>query len=152
MDINTRRVNYILTERTQSWLANQLGLSQSTISRIANGLTTLKGEFADVLRNTYQREAYSNLKNSGTSSTQAKRFSWYIPETVMDVQNTMLEVRNMLEVTWVANKSRRENTTFTTSQIEDIINEARPAILESMQKSKKTIEEIYSSGKKKLFV
>jgi transcriptional regulator with XRE-family HTH domain len=149
MDINTRRVNYILTGRTQEWLASQIGVSQSTISRIANGLSTLKSEFVDVLRNTYQREAYSNLKASGTSSSQAKRFSWYIPEHVLQVQEKMLEVRSMLEVTWVANKSKQEGRMFSTQEIERILEEARPKILASLQKSKKPIEEfVYPKGQK----
>lgn len=152
MDISTRRINYILDTRSQTWLANAIGVSQSTISRIHNNISSLAREFRDTLRNVYQREAYANLRSSGSSATEARRFSWYIPETVIDIESTFEEVRNMLEVTWIANKSRKEGVIYTADEIEDLLNDARPSILKSLQKSKKTIEEIYASGKKKLFV
>jgi len=152
MNISTRRIRYLNNTRSQSWIGKMIGISQSTVSRIINGLTTLKSEFVDVARNTYQREAYSNLKFSGTSADQARRFSWYTPETVTDVQNTMQDVRDMLEVTWIANKERELGRILTDDEMDYERAFARKNILDNLQKSNKTIEEIYTSGKKTLFV
>jgi hypothetical protein len=151
MDINGRRLSFVWETRTQSYISSQTGIPQSTISKVVNGLIDLPSKYASQVRNLYQREAYSNLFVSGASSSQAKRFSWYIPETVKDVVETLNVARAELEVAWLARKSYSSDTPLTGDEILAIRKDAEDAILEALHKSKKTIEDIYTSGKKKMF-
>jgi hypothetical protein len=152
MNISTRRMVYILEKRTQQWLSSISGIPQSTISRVKNNQINLPTKYASALRNVYQKEAYGNLKIVGASASQAKRFSWYIPETVKDVQSTLQETRSMLEVAWLARKSMETGELLSGDALTNELKLAEEAILDAMRKSPKTMEQIYASGKKKLFV
>lgn len=152
MNISTRRLTYILKSRTQQWVSSITGIPQSTISRVKNNYMNLPKQYTSSLRNTYQREAYSNLFASGASASQAKRFSWYIPETVLDVQSTLQDTRSMLEVAWIARKNMETGELLSGSALEEELSIARESILETLHKSKKTMEQVYASGKKQLFV
>lgn len=151
MNISTRRLSYVLKSKTQVEVSEVTGIPQSTISRVKNGQIELPSKYTSTLRNYYQREAYSDLRISGASATQAKRFSWYVPEIVTDVVSTLKDTLNMLSTAWVARESMADDIYWTEDEYLAAKEEAEKSILEAMQKSEKTIEEIYTSGKKKLW-
>lgn len=151
MNISTRRLSYVLRSKTQIAVSKITGIPQSTISRVKNGQIPLPKKFTATLRNYYQKEAYGTLRAVGSSSTQARRYSWYIPEIVMDVERTLTETREMLSVAWVARLEYESSEVWDSSRVKLEREEAQAKILETMRKSKKTIEEIYGSGKKALW-
>lgn len=151
MNISTRRLSYILKSKTQTVVSKITGIPQSTISRVKNGQITLPRKYTSTLRNYYQKTAYGDLRSSGSSATQARRFSWYIPEHVTDVISTLDNTREMLTTAWVAREKSLHPELWEGTELETMRLEAEQTILESMQKSKKTVEEIYGSGKKVMF-
>lgn len=151
MSISTRRLSYILKSKTQTGVSKLTGIPQSTISRVKNGQITLPKKYASSLRNYYQTTAYNGLRIAGASATQARRYSWYIPETVSDVISTLKETKDMLSTAWVAREQMLHPELWEGNDFESLRLEAEKTILETMRKSKKTIEEIYGSGKKVIF-
>jgi len=151
MSISTRRLSYVLKSKTQIEVSKLTGIPQSTISRVQNNQIPLPPKYTSTLRNYYQKTAYSELKSSGASATQANRFAWYIPETVSDVVQTLNETREMLSTAWVARLSYQSEEIWDSDRMELEREKAQQTILETMQKSKKTIEDIYGSGKKSIW-
>jgi hypothetical protein len=151
MSINTRRLSYVLQSKTQIEVSKLTGIPQSTISRVKNGQIEMPLKYNSTLRNFYQKTAYGDLRDAGSSATQARRFSWYIPETVTDVVSTLNDTREMLSTAWVARQRMNSELEWDADDYESARFEAEKTILETMQKSKKTIEDIYGSGKKSIW-
>lgn len=151
MNISTRRLSYVLKSKTQTLVSKLTGIPQSTISRVYNQQIKLPSKYTSTLRNYYQKTTYGDLRLSGASSTQARRFSWYIPETVSDVVSTLIETKDMLTTSWVARLAMENDKIFTPEELILAREEAEQTILETMRKSKKSIEDIYGSGKKVLW-
>jgi len=151
MSIGTRRLSYVLKSKTQTVVSQLTGIPQSTISRVKNGQISLPTKYSSTLRNFYQKTAYGDLRDMGASATQARRFSWYIPETVTDVVSTLEDTKNLLSTAYVAHRRNESELEWTPEDYEDARLEAEQTILETMRKSKKTIEDIYTSGKKTIF-
>jgi hypothetical protein len=61
------------------------------------------------------------------------------------------DTKEMLTTAWVARKRMDSELEWETDEYESVRLEAEQTILETMQKSKKTIEEIYGSGKKAIW-
>lgn len=148
MSISKRRLSYVLQNTTQTLVSKITGIPQSTISRVKNGQIPLPSKYTSTLRSFYQRTAYADLRAFGASSIQARRFAWYIPETVTDILDTLEETKNMLTTHWVALRTVEEGRVFTPEELILEKESAEQSILEAMRKSKKSIEDIYSSGKK----
>jgi hypothetical protein len=151
VNISTRRLSYVLKSKTQIAVSKITGIPQSTISRVKNGQIPLPSKYSSTLRNYYQKTAYGDLRDSGASATQARRFSWYVPEKVTDVVSTLNDTKDMLSAAWVARQRMKSDELWSSEDYEDARLEAEQTILESMRKSKKTIEDIYGSGKKSIW-
>jgi hypothetical protein len=151
MSINTRRLSYVLQSKTQIEVSKLTGIPQSTISRVQNNQIEMPLKYNTTLRNYYQKTAYGDLRLSGAPANQARRFSWYIPETVMDVVSTLNDTKEMLTTAWVARQRMNSELEWDADEYESARLEAEKTILENMQKSKKTIEDIYGSGKKSIW-
>lgn len=149
MAISLRRLNYVLRTQTQSWTAKEIGVSQSTISRWSRGLTKISNEYANPIRNTYQREAYNVLRDTGASYHQARRFAWYTPETVLDVENQLTEKVNFLATGWAGKKANKIGGEFTLKQLELFAEEGIDIVKDALRQSQEPLEVIFDYGKRK---
>lgn len=87
------RLEFATRYQSQASISRATGIPQSTLSYVIRGERTLPSKYHTVLRNMYQRTAYSVLKDAGLSSTQARRFSWYSPTRI---ENVLSEVGNVV--------------------------------------------------------
>lgn len=82
-------LEYLSKEFSDSWIARQTGIPRSTVGFVRRGERTLPAEYGAELKNYFQREAYSDLRDTGFSYHEARRYSSYAPETIRSVQDEM---------------------------------------------------------------
>lgn len=140
--IDYRRITYTLMEKTQSWLSKASGVPASTLSYVARGLRDLPKQYRDAIRNVYQGEAYQRLKFSGASTTQANRFKWYVPETVLNVQSSYMTKALDWTTGVVGAKLRGLGRSATEKEILSIWQESYDSVKEGMQESKQPYERV----------
>ena len=68
--------------KSDMFIARQTGIPRSTLGFVRRGERKLPSIYTNQIRATYQRTIYEEMKSFGYSATQARRFSWYAPETV----------------------------------------------------------------------
>jgi hypothetical protein len=145
--ISVRRVQYLLEEHTRSEIARETGLSSYMVNRVATGLRDVPEELRAAVRNFYQRDAYARARESGMSATQARRFSWYAPETA--TATTLRFHDKVLELAGGAAQERLsrmalEGEDITQSVIDQVYSEAYVDMQEALRDSKAAVEEITS--------
>lgn len=72
-----RRLGYLLKSYEFSQISAFSGIPSATLSAVYEGEYRLPMEYNKPLRNLYQRTTYANLRKSGYSPTQARRYQWY---------------------------------------------------------------------------
>lgn len=92
----TERLGYLNLQQSYSQISANTGIPNATISYVINGQRNLPNKYHKSLRNYYQRSVYSDLKDAGFSSTQARRFSWYSPNKVLNVIEEITNVISQL--------------------------------------------------------
>lgn len=89
----------------------------------------------------YQREAYSNLRDSGLSSTQANRFKWYAPENVLTVETDMQDKAMTYAMGILSERLKDVEGPITFEEVSQMYEEAYSSVIEGLQSSKKTYED-----------
>lgn len=145
----TRQIGFLITYKSQSWISRETGIPRSTLSYVARGLRELPQQYKTTLTNTYGREAYAQLRNSGLSSYQANRWKWYIPETAQSViDNTILKVKE-LTTYWIGKRNYALGRNLTESEIASQWDETEEEVKDALRKSQKPTEEIWGYGQPK---
>jgi len=143
-----RRLQFVTVERPLTWVSEETGIPTSTLSYVNRGLRNLPKQYVDTIRNLYQRESYSRMRNAGASSEQARRYSWYVPTTVGNVMiDYSLKVEELAGGI-VAAKLKGLERDATTDEILDLWSDARQSIVEGLQNSRKPLEDILDYGRK----
>lgn len=132
----------MLRTQTQAWISRATGIPASTLSYVARGLRDLPIEYRDSVRNTYQSEAYYNLKTVGLSSNQANRFKWYVPESVINVETNFISKVDYLTIGHIGQKLKDLGRSATETEVLDLWNEARDETVDALQHSKQPVENI----------
>jgi hypothetical protein len=130
-------------EKSQAWLSRASGVPASTLSYVARGLRDLPTQYVDSIRNVYQSEAYNRLKFSGLSSSQANRFKWYTPESVLNTQANMTLKVDYLTIGHIGQKLKNLGRSATEKEILDLWDESREETKSALQKSKQPVENIF---------
>lgn len=117
------------------------GIPASTLFRVEKQQAILPQKYNLSLRRLYQRQAYKILREEGMSVSQADRFKWLTPESVIIKRGTMASVTQFL--TEGAFEARRvsldkQNVSYRDLELWDEMNEA---IKKGLRKSDKTMEE-----------
>jgi len=128
-------------KNTQKVVSEMTGIPQSTISYVSRGLRELPKIYTTTMRNFYQRDAYATLKETGFSATQANRFKWYVPETVLDVTEIITDKVNSMAVGYVGHKTEGIGGEFTQEQLRGFFDEGVEKVKEGLRKSYKTFEQ-----------
>jgi hypothetical protein len=140
--IDTRRITYTLMTRSQAWLSEASGVPRSTLSYVARGLRELPAQYRESIRNVYQGEAYGNLRMSGASSTQANRFKWYVPETVLNVQSSYGLKAMEWTVGVIGSKLKGLGRPATEQEVLNLWDESYEDVIDGMQQSKEPYERV----------
>ncbi len=145
--VDARRVLFLLQERTDVQVAEQLGLSAGAVREIAGGEVLLGGELRDSVRNYYQRESYARARATGMSANIARGVRTLAPETVMDRIITFTD--RALQFTEGVAGARIENRLnageeLTQTDIDEIYAETYQKVLDGLSHSRASFKEIMS--------
>lgn len=138
--ITSRRLSFIHDVRSDAWIAQETGIPRSTLGFVRRGERTLPPQYRDQLRRVYQREAYGRLRDTGFSTDQARRFSWYVPERITEVRQQLEEQIDYLARGRVVQMKKRAMEAGETLDEDQALSESRDAIRSGLRKSKKPLE------------
>lgn len=142
---SVRRIQFLLQDNSASAVARETGLSRYMVGRVASGARDVPAELRTQVRNFYQRDAYARARAAGFNATQARRFSWYAPETVA---TKIAEFRvTVLKYTEGVVGARLENLEeegydITQTLIDQVTAEAYQDVVEGLQDSDAPIEDV----------
>jgi len=88
------RLTYLLDHMDIAQISAITEIPSATVSYVLSQGGRIDQQYERPLRNLYQRTVYADLRKQGLSPTQARRFSWYSPNTVRSVEsqtNTMVD-------------------------------------------------------------
>jgi len=140
------RLSYVLQSLTQSEVSREIGIPRSTLQYdIARGIP-IASEYEGSLRNLYQRTVYSNLREEGFSSAQARRFSWYSPETVTINTGLMREKVLEFSVGQLAQAELKSGRIWTDRERADYLATIAERVRSGLRKSKAPLEDIVEAG------
>lgn len=135
-------LEYLYKERSDIWIARETGIPRATIGYVRRGERELPPDYSAVLRNAYQREAYGRLREEGMSWSQARRYSWYAPESVSLKESEMhllVDKYTTGAVTAKIRKLQREGFSYNE---DELWNETRQEMIGALQRSKLPVEEL----------
>lgn len=139
--LNIRRLQYTATFLSQKKISEATGIPQSTLSFVLRGKRHLPKKYISSTRNFFQRTVYNNLRGLGMSTIQAKRFSWYSPTSIIEIEGTMKMKLNDLTLGIIGQLTKRLDHKPTIQEINSLYGEAREKLILGMQKSHKVYEE-----------
>lgn len=96
MTLARARLTAVKETLSQAEISRQTGIPQSTLSYVLSGERELPDKYKKATRNIYQRTTYRQLRDTGLSATQARRWSWYSPPTVTKVWSEVGDVVDKL--------------------------------------------------------
>jgi len=134
------KLTFLLSERTVPWLGRESGIPWDVIRSVSAGTGTFTTRQARQFRNLYQRESYSRLREAGMSSGQARRFSSYGPESVMERKEKVTAVIVKLAESRTAQVAKRYEDEGILYDTEDIFADEWQSIWEGMRKSREEYE------------
>jgi hypothetical protein len=131
----SERLEYLHTDHSYSQISAITSIPASTISYVINNQRQLPNQYRSSLRNSYQREVYSDLRTVGLSATQSQRFSWYSPTKVIDV---IQDVNSLVDSLIQGRMDQYKNYLMSTGQYTDdtqVVNILESSIRESLRNS-----------------
>lgn len=140
--IDQRRIGFLTDHRSDIWIARETGIPRATVGFVRRGERQLPAQYTASLRNAFQREAYGRMREIGFSSHQAKRFSWYAPESIRIRIADMKLTVNKLTLGVSAQKERKLRKEGIPYDEVELWADTWDDIVEGLQRSKKTIEDI----------
>jgi len=138
-----RQLFYVAETQSFAAIARSTGIPYRTVLAIRSGKIDLSSSFKASIRNMYQRESYSRLRDTGFSTSQARRWSWYRPERVVIQEYSLKYKIGALATGAVAARLRK--TVIPTSQgaVDALFDEMYEKIKTGVQQSIEPIEVIY---------
>lgn len=85
-------VSFVGDRMSQSEISRETGIPRSTVGFVMRGERDLPTEYQSIMRNLYQRTAYQSMREAGASADIAKKFSWYSPGRVTQIDETYDEL------------------------------------------------------------
>lgn len=145
-DSFTTRIGWLSQRIGQSAIRQATGIPRSTLSYVVRGTRNLPTRYYDTVRKLYARETYARFRGVGMPAHIARGFRYGSPPRIEEIVGKWKDKVSFLSEGWIA--KRRE--TFKAQGIyvsaEDLKEEAEEAIMEGLEQSGKTIEQIYDYG------
>ncbi|MBA7573664.1 hypothetical protein ES708_15462 [subsurface metagenome] len=136
-----RRIIFLSQKRSDSWIAGQTGIPRSSVGYVRRGERSLSPAYNRLLRNTYQREAYGRMRETGFSATQARRFSRYAAESVSVKIGEMKLLVNKFTLGAVGMETVRLKREGISYDIDDLWDDMKQKIIKGLQESRESVEE-----------
>ena len=141
MTIAQRRIEFIRSTRSDRWIARESGIPRSTIGYVRRGERVLSTDQQKLMRNVYQREAYSRMRDTGFSRTQARRYTWYATETTGRMLSEMKLVVDRFTAGAVGSQISKLRRAGLSYDEDALWKEMRQKVIEGLQRSKHPVED-----------
>lgn len=132
-----RQLFYIAETQSFAAIARGIGIPYRKVLALRAGKIVLSSAFKSSLRNMYQRTAYSRLRKTGFSPSEARRWSWYRPEEVVIKEKALTYKIGELTTGAVAAKLRAEGIPTTPGGVDklydDLFEQIKAGISESIE-------------------
>jgi hypothetical protein len=135
-------VKYMNQKWSYRTIEKETGVSDTTLWRIVNEGANVSDEMTTSIRNAFNRQAYSRLRDVGLSSYEANRWRWYTPNTVMSVESTMSLIVDKWSYGVALNRLARLSVVASDETIASVIEEAKKDVLQGISESGKPFEYI----------
>ena len=140
----SRQLGYLFGTVSDLFIARETGIPRSTLGFVRRGERKLPSIYTNQIRNTYQRTIYAEMKSYGFSATQARRFSWYAPETIrVQIIDYRLRVQEMSLGVMTNRITTFENEGIAYDEISEY-EKAFADVEEGLRNSKAPVEDILS--------
>ena len=137
-----RQLAYVAEQRSYAFIARSTGIPYRQVLAMRAGKLKISSEFATSIRNMYQREAYGRLRETGFSTYEARRWSWYTPERVV-IKSLSLKARIAeLATGAVAAKLRSLGIPTSPKAVDDWYDEMYEKVRVGISRSLHTTEEL----------
>jgi len=133
MNIAQRRLSYMFETKTDTWIAQQTGIPRSTVGFVRRGERALPSQYDYDLRLGYQRVSYSNLREEGMNTDQARKFSSYSPESSGLKQMIMKDIVNGSTMNACIQEKLRLEKEGISIEIKDIWDTMHDQVVEGFQ-------------------
>lgn len=142
MSVLQDMVKYMNQKWSYRTIEKETGVSDTTLWRIVNEGANVSDEMTTSIRNAFNRQAYSRLRDVGLSSYEANRWRWYTPNTVMSVESTMSLIVDKWSYGVALNRLARLSVVASDETIASVIEEAKKDVLQGISESGKPFEYI----------
>ena len=137
-----RQLKYITDRRSWADASRAVGVPSSTLRLFAGGKREPPEAIKNDIRNAYRREAYTKLRDTGFSSTEARRWSTYRPETTQ-LKTTLLSYKIAdLTVGLLGFRAQSQKIVDVKSYIDENYDKVYADIKKGIKRSRRTTEEI----------
>lgn len=130
-----RQLSYIAQKQSYAAIARSTGIPYRTVLAMRDGKIKIDSEFKKSMRNMYQRESYRRLKDTGFSSSQAKRWSWYKPERVVVQTHSLRYKIGELATGALAAKLKKKGLDVTKVNVDDLFDDMYERVKQGIQRS-----------------
>lgn len=96
------RLTYLTIDHTQTWICQETGIPQSTLSYVLSGQRDLPVEYSISVTNAYARTVYQIFRGYGFSPDEARSYRYSAPNTVTSKENDIIEKLNDLALGHIA--------------------------------------------------
>jgi transcriptional regulator with XRE-family HTH domain len=135
-------MGFIGERMSQADISRETGIPRSTVGFVMRGERELPTEYTSSLRNLYQRTAYAEMRESGASVEIAKKFSWYSPGRVEQVDDIYDELTSKTAFGACLKAQREAEDAGEFYSIKDHYEDVLEQVKENYSKSRKDWEDI----------
>jgi len=136
------RLNYILgSGKSLNQVSKETEIPYSTLWYYQNGQRNLPDKYENSIYNMYTRTSYAKLKEAGLNATQANRFRWYAPDSVIKIETQVTEAVLEYSKYALGQKAAREGIIATEDWIAQNIDDYMTKIKKNFSNSPITKEE-----------
>jgi len=130
-----RQLFYVAEQRSFAHISRATGIPYRTVLAMREGTMKITSEFAKSMRNMYQRESYGRLRETGFSTYEARRWSWYRPEEVVIKEMSLKYKIGELATGAVAAKLRTLGLPTTKQAVDALYDDMYQQVKEGIQRS-----------------
>lgn len=136
------QLKYLFRTKSDRFIAVQTGIPRSTLGFVRRGERALPSVYVSEIRNTFQRTVYAEMKSYGFSASQAKRFTWYAPESInVRLTDYRLRVEEMSLGVMTKRIARMQDAGIAYNE-DSVYQEAFADVQEGLRQSKAPVEDI----------
>jgi len=143
MSIELERLQYLNETHTQTWISQQTGIPQSTLSYVLREQRELPQQYYSGVLTTYMTNTAYRMSDAGLPVHQVPRFQVQEPEIVRSVTAYVNDTAMKLAEGYVIKQAYDQDIpdSQVQSYINDNISDAVQYIRDSLRRSEKPIEE-----------